>query len=120
MPLRIALSISTIARRTRRACRLHYGLELFQRGHVVLCPDRFGHAERRRVIPNDLNSIDPDRDDKLLSHRVGQLLLRGRTSFGKEAYDLMRAADILTALPFVDADRLGVALRYRGDLRARN
>jgi hypothetical protein len=25
----------------------HYGFELFRRGYVVLCPDRFGHAERR-------------------------------------------------------------------------
>jgi hypothetical protein len=42
---------------------LFYGLELFQRGYVVICPDRFGHAERRRVSPNDLTSIDPERDD---------------------------------------------------------
>src|SRR5205085_9397447 len=52
----------------------HYGVELFKRGYVVICPDRVGHAERRRVTPNDLASIDEARDDMLLEHRVGQLL----------------------------------------------
>lgn len=36
---------------------LFYGLELFQRGYVVICPDRFYHAERRRVVPNDLTRL---------------------------------------------------------------
>ena len=81
---------------------LHYGLELFGRGYVVICPDRFGHAERRRVTPNDITSIDADRDDGLLNHRVGQLLLRGRTAFGKETYDLMVATDVLMTLDYVD------------------
>jgi hypothetical protein len=86
---------------------LFYGLELFQRGYVVLCPDRFGHAERRRVTPNDLTSIDPERDDQLFNHRVGQLLLAGRNWMGKEVYDLRVAADILSTLDYVDQRRLG-------------
>ena len=86
---------------------LHYGLELFGRGYVVICPDRFGHAERRRVTPNDITSIDADRDDGLLNHRVGQLLLRGRTAFGKETYDLMVATDVLMTLDYVDKGRIG-------------
>lgn len=84
---------------------LHYGLELFRRGYVVLCPDRFYHAERRRGAAPD--SVDAKRDEMLLGHRVGQLVLRGRTSFGKEAYDCMVAADLLSALPYVDASRIG-------------
>jgi dienelactone hydrolase len=86
---------------------LFYGLELFRRGYVVICPDRFEHAERRRVTPNDLSSIAPERDDDLVEHWVGQLLLRGRTAFGKEAYDLMVATDILQSLPYVDSRRIG-------------
>jgi dienelactone hydrolase len=86
---------------------LFYGLELFQCGYVVICPDRFGHAERRRVSPNDLTSIDPERDDGLFNHRLGQLLLQGRTAFGKEAYDLMVTADILTSLDYVDTQHIG-------------
>ena len=85
----------------------HYGLELFERGYVVLCPDRFGHAERRRLPPGDTSTVNPERDDMLFEHRVGQLMLEGRTAFGKETYDLMRAVDVLAALPYVDADRIG-------------
>jgi dienelactone hydrolase len=86
---------------------LFYGLELFRRGYVVLCPDRFEHAERRRVSPNDITSIDPQRDEDLLNHRVGQLLLSGRNMFGKEVYDLQVATDILASLEYVDKDRIG-------------
>lgn len=84
----------------------YYGLELFQRGYVVLCADRFGHAERRRVVSNDINSIDPDRDNDLLNHRVGQLLLAGRSFLGKEVYDLMLAVDVLHSLAYVDRGRI--------------
>jgi len=84
---------------------LHYGLELFRQGYVVLCPDRVGHAERRRGVTPD--SVNPDHDDELLNHRVGQLLLRGRTLFGKEAYDCMVAADVLLSLDYVDGAHLG-------------
>ncbi len=86
---------------------MFYGLELFQRGYAVICPDRFTHAERRRATPNDITSIDPDRDGRLMDHRMGQLLLRGRTTYGKEAYDLMAATDILVSLPHVAPDRIG-------------
>jgi len=86
---------------------LFYGLELFQRGYVVLCPDRFQHAERRRTSPNDITSIDAERDDELFNHWVGQLLLGGRNMLGKEVYDLMVATDVLGSLPYVDRDRMG-------------
>jgi dienelactone hydrolase len=86
---------------------LFYGLELFQRGYVVLCPDRFGHAERRWATPNDIKSIDPERDLDLLNHRLGQLLLSGRNFIGKEAYDLMVATSLLCSLTYVDSSRIG-------------
>jgi dienelactone hydrolase len=86
---------------------LFYGLELFERGHVVLCPDRFPHAERRWVTPNDITSIDPDRDEQLLNHRSGQLLLRGRNFIGKDVYDFMVAMDVLGSLDYVDSKRIG-------------
>jgi dienelactone hydrolase len=85
----------------------YYGLELFQKGYVVLCADRFGHAERRRVVPNDITSINSDRDDSLLNHRVGQLLLKGRNFIGKEVYDLMVGVDVLNSLSYVDKNRIG-------------
>lgn len=84
---------------------LFYGLELFRRGHVVLCADRFYHAERRRGAAPD--SVDPARDLDLLNHRVGQLVLHGRTAMGKEAHDCMIGIDVLMSLPYVDHGRIG-------------
>lgn len=86
---------------------LFYGLELFQKGYVVLCPDRFGHAERRRAVPNDIESINAERDSDLFEHRLGQLLLSGRNYTGKEVYDLMIGTNLLCSLPYVDTDRIG-------------
>ncbi|MET0309136.1 MAG: hypothetical protein ABW023_10560 [Sphingomonas sp.] len=85
---------------------LFYGLELFRQGYVVLCPDRFYHAERRRGVEPDARR-DNARDASLYDHRVGQLMLRGRTSLGKEVFDAMVSTDILASLDFVDASRIG-------------
>lgn len=84
-----------------------YGLELFKRGYIVICPDRFGHAERRRIPSTDTTNIDKVRDGELYTHRVGQLLLKGRNSVGKEVYDLMRAVDVLYSLDCVDTSKIG-------------
>ncbi|MBB4841433.1 dienelactone hydrolase [Sphingomonas kyeonggiensis] len=85
---------------------LFYGLDLFRRGHVVLCPDRFYHAERRRGV-DPAGPADNARDSKLYDHRVGQLLLRGRNSIGKDVFDAMVATDLLASLPYVDPKRIG-------------
>jgi dienelactone hydrolase len=85
----------------------HYGLELFERGYVVICPDRFGHAERRRIPNADVEGSNMMRDLGLWLKWAGQLILAGRTNFGKEAYDLMRAVDVLYQFDFVDKHRVG-------------
>lgn len=84
---------------------LFYGLELFRRGYVVLCPDRFYHGERRRGVDPSAPA-DNDRDGRLYDHRVGQLLMMGRSSLGKEVFDAMVATDVLAALPYVDPARI--------------
>lgn len=86
---------------------MHYGLELFQRGYVTICPDRFYHAERRRIVGADTAGTDWDRNSTMLSHWTGQLLSRGRTATGKEVYDLMRTTDVLTRMKVVDTARIG-------------
>ena len=85
----------------------HYGLELYRRGYVVICPDRYFHAERRRIPKEDTVNINTDRDLKLFDFRTGQLLLKGRTAAGKMAYDLSRAVDVLEKLEFVDVNKIG-------------
>ena len=74
-----------------------FGLELFRRGYVVMCPDRLGHADRRE-IPGASTPEDEQLNSQALSHFVGQLLLTGRNWSGKDAYDLTRATDILCSL----------------------
>lgn len=85
----------------------HYGVELFERGYVVICPDRFGYAERRRIPNAETAGSEMMRDLGLWLKWSGQLILDGRTDFGKETYDLMRAVDVLYALDFVDKERIG-------------
>jgi dienelactone hydrolase len=85
---------------------LFYAQHLFRRGYVVLCPDRFYHAERRRGVAADAPR-DNARDDQLHEHRVGQLVLRGRSWLGKEVFDAMVATDLLATLPYVDAAQIG-------------
>ena len=89
------------------ADNMHYGLELFRRGYVTICPDRFYHAERRRIVGADTAGTNWDRNSSMLSHWTGQLLSQGRTATGKEVYDLMRTTDVLTRLPMVDTARIG-------------
>ncbi len=86
---------------------MHYGLELFERGYIVLCPDRMYHAERRRIDRSDTVQISMERDDKLLDFWAGQLLSKGRTVPGKTAYDLSRAVDVLYKLEIVDKEKIG-------------
>jgi dienelactone hydrolase len=86
---------------------LCYGLELFQRGYVVICPDRYYHAERRRIPNPDKAGSNMMRDLNRWLKWAGQLILKGRTHFGKEVYDLMRAVDVLYTYDFVDKDKIG-------------
>jgi len=85
----------------------YYGLELFQRGYVVICPDRYGHAERRRIPNPETAGSEMMRDLGLWLKWAGQLKLSGRTNMGKEVYDLMRAVDVLYTYDFVNKDKVG-------------
>lgn len=84
----------------------YYGLELFRRGYIVLCPDRFYHGIRRR-IPQPERLEDSNEGTKAMNHWAGQLLSVGRTAMGKEVYDLQRAMDVLYASPEVNRERIG-------------
>jgi dienelactone hydrolase len=86
----------------------HYGIELFKRGYVVICPDRFYHGNRRRISNPD-TLADLWNEGMLLAteHRGGQLMSVGRTAIGKEVYDLERTMDVLYTMPVVDKNRIG-------------
>ena len=88
---------------------MFYGKELFERGYIVICPDRYYHADRRKTCQNwgDLSEIDQERDMCSWLMRNGVLLSEGRNCWGKEAYDLSRAVDVLVSLPEVDINNIG-------------
>lgn len=85
----------------------YYGLELFNRGYVVICPDRFPHGERRQLENTDPQMPPMMQNISLWMRWTGQMILSGRTYFGKEVYDLMRATDVLTSLDYVDKEKIG-------------
>lgn len=88
---------------------MYYGKELFDRGYIVICPDRFYHADRRKICQDwgDLSENDYERDFFSQQKRCGVLLAEGRNAWGKEAYDFSRAVDVLVSLPEVDTDNIG-------------
>lgn len=85
----------------------HYGLELYRRGYVVICPNRFLHAERRRISRPDTLADVFEVADIAEQHWVGQLQLTGRNFVGKEVYDLMLATDVLLQTANIDKDKIG-------------
>jgi hypothetical protein len=88
---------------------MYYGKELFDRGYIVICPDRFYHADRRKTCQDwgDISTEDYERDFFTAQKRIGVLLAEGRNSWGKEAYDFSRAVDLLLSLPEVDVEKIG-------------
>lgn len=88
---------------------MHYGKELFERGYIVICPDRFYHADRRKTCQDwgDLSENDYERDFFTEEKRIGVLLSEGRNLWGKEAYDFSRAVDVLATLPETDINNIG-------------
>jgi dienelactone hydrolase len=85
----------------------HYGLELFKRGYIVICPDRFLHAERRRIAKPDTLADVFEQADIAEQHWVGQLQLMNRNFIGKEVYDLILTTDVLCKIPNLDKNRIG-------------
>lgn len=86
----------------------HYGIELFKRGYIVICPDRFYHGNRRRIAnPDTLADLWNDGAILSIEHWAGQLMSVGRTAIGKEVYDLKISMDVLYSTPTVDKNRIG-------------
>lgn len=82
-----------------------YGLELFQRGFVVLCPDHLGFEERRQKKLRGRQTLEGARYEQFL---FLETILRGESLAAKYLFDLQQAVDVLAGFDFVDASRLGV------------
>ncbi len=91
---------------------MFYGLELFNKGYVVICPDKFYHSERRLLSKLKPwyreKNVNYERDMNLFQYQAGVLMLEGRTIYSKEAFDISRAVDVLFSLDIVDKNKIGI------------
>jgi len=81
-----------------------YGLELFQRGYVVLCPDHLGFEDRQqKAAQNRFPRAGKSYEHFLFADEI----LKGGSLAARYLFDLQQALDVLEQLSFVDAGRLG-------------
>ena len=87
-----------------------YGYELVIQGFVVLAPDAINCGERS--IPAVRHPYENKHCHQILSEPLG------RPFWFKHAYDGIRAVDVLSALDFVDSERIGVIGHSMGSAQA--
>ena len=93
-----------------------YGQEVCQRGYVVLCPDLLCFEERRPTRKvRQANIID---DAGYERFEFTKCLLAGSCLQTKYLHDLTCAVDLLSSLPGVNRERLGVIGHSLGGLEA--
>lgn len=82
----------------------HYAIQLVKRGLITIAPDVIGFGERRlaediTTNPNVANSCDS------LSSRM---LLMGKTLAGFRVHEMLKVIDIVSDMPEVDSERIGI------------
>lgn len=109
---------------------LKYGLELCERGYVVICPDRFPFESRMlaksrfkqtfdefKITGHLPSGIELDLTEDLYQGCVAnRLLFEGWTALGKTMFELQRALDVLCEQPEVDQERIGAIGHSAGGL----
>lgn len=84
-----------------------YGLELAQRGYVVLCPDLLGFEERR-PLEYERMERPGSLQDRNYEWWLGHVLtVQGSSLQARYVSDLSRALDVLADQPDVNPDALG-------------
>lgn len=83
----------------------HYGMDLAERGYVVLCPDQLAFEER--VPPPEVLAGDLREGFWNERFQAMRLLLYGSTLQAKYLADLVKGLDYLTSLDFVNESRIG-------------
>jgi dienelactone hydrolase len=84
-----------------------YGPEICRRGYAVLCPDLLCFEERRPA--QDMQQTDSAQAGTLYERfEFTQRLLAGSCLQTKYLHDLRCAIDLLTSLPGINGERLGV------------
>src|SRR5258708_25412614 len=94
-----------------------YGEELCRRGYLVLCPDLLCFEERRTAKEGRQASTVLD-DAGYERFEFTKRLLTGSCLQTKYLHDLTCAVDLLTSLPSVNRERLGVIGHSLGGLEA--
>src|SRR6266436_3562799 len=94
-----------------------YGQELCRRGYIVLCPDLLCFEERRTAKEGRQGSRVLD-DAGYERFEFTKRLLTGSCLQTKYLHDLTCAVDLLTSLPSVNRERLGVIGHSLGGLEA--
>lgn len=82
-----------------------YGVQAVKRGAVAFCPDARGFGERREKI---WQGDDPENMLRQSCDYIEAMAIPlGLNKTGMDIWDLMRLVDYVSALDYVDADRIG-------------
>ncbi len=89
-----------------RNAMYHYGLDLCQRGYVVICPDHLAFEDRRppEYARKENSALEGGNYERYLFCRC---ITNGTTLQAKYLSDLTCAVDVLESMNFVDKERIG-------------
>ena len=84
----------------------HYGLDLCQRGYVVLCPDHLCFEDRRppEYVRRENDALDAAAYERF---EFTRRIIEGSCLQTKYLHDLVCAVDVLASLPEVNPTRIG-------------